>query len=244
MPRQLAQEASSTHAHIADGRTRSSFGCITARNPRPALVIHVVVTCPRACICDAAVVDSADVKAFFERVSTNWDDMRSSFYNADVIDALALHGRVDASSRVVDVGTGTGFVAVGLASRAGSVTGVDNSAAMLTVAADNIAACGLGNVSFVSGEIDRLPLDNDSVDAAVANMVLHHAPDPAAMLTEMARVVRPGGAIAITDEIEHDYEWMRTEQADLWLGFTPDQVRDFFGQARLQEYGYTSLGMQ
>ena len=99
-------------------------------------------------------------------------------------------------------------------------------------------------MSMVSGEIDRLPLDNDSVDVAVANMVLHHAPDPAAMLTEMARVVRPGGAIAITDEIEHDYEWMRTEQADLWLGFTPDQVRGFFAQARLQEYGYASLGMQ
>jgi ubiquinone/menaquinone biosynthesis C-methylase UbiE len=207
-------------------------------------LIHVVVICPRACICDAAVVDRADVKAFFERVSTEWDDMRSSFYNADVIDALALHGGVDASARVVDVGTGTGFVAVGLASRADSVIGVDNSPAMLTVAAGNVAACGVANVSMVSGEIDRLPLDNDSVDVAVANMVLHHAPDPAAMLTEMARVVRPGGAIAITDEIEHDYEWMRTEQADLWLGFTPDQVRGFFAQARLQEYGYASLGMQ
>jgi ubiquinone/menaquinone biosynthesis C-methylase UbiE len=189
-------------------------------------------------------VDSADVKAFFERVSTEWDDMRSSFYNADVIDALAHHGRVDAKSRVVDVGTGTGFVAVGLAGRARSVIGVDNSPAMLTVAADNIAACGLNNVSLISGEIDQLPLDDDSVDVAVANMVLHHAPDPAVMVAEMARVVRPGGAIAITDEIEHDYEWMRTEQADLWLGFTPDQVRDYFGQAHLQEYGYASLGMQ
>jgi ubiquinone/menaquinone biosynthesis C-methylase UbiE len=189
-------------------------------------------------------VDSADVKAYFERVSTDWDDMRSSFYNADVIDALALHGGVDANTRVVDVGTGTGFVAVGLAGRARSVIGVDNSPAMLTVAADNVAECGLGNVSLISGEIDQPPLDNNSVDVAVANMVLHHAPDPAAMVAEMTRVVRPGGTVAITDEIKHDYEWMRTEQADLWLGFTPGQVRGFFGQARLQEYGYASLGMQ
>jgi ubiquinone/menaquinone biosynthesis C-methylase UbiE len=189
-------------------------------------------------------VDSADVKAYFERVSTDWDDMRSSFYNAAVIDALALHGGVDANTRVVDVGTGTGFVAVGLAGRARSVIGVDNSPAMLSVAADNVAECGLGNVSLISGEIDQLPLDNNSVDVAVANMVLHHAPDPAAMVAEMARVVRPGGTVAITDEIEHDYEWMRTEQADLWLGFTPGQVQGFFGQASLQQYGYASLGMQ
>ncbi len=54
-------------------------------------------------MCQAGRVDSADVKAFFEQVSTRWDDMRSSFYNADVIEALAEHGRVTADSRVVDV---------------------------------------------------------------------------------------------------------------------------------------------
>lgn len=189
-------------------------------------------------------MDSAGVKAFFEQVSTQWDDMRSSFYNAGVIDALVDHGRVTPASRVVDVGTGTGFVAAGLAGRAAMVIGVDNSPAMLAVAADNLAALGTVNVSLAECDVDVLPLPNDSVDAAVANMVLHHATEPAAMLVEMARVVRPGGTIAITDEIEHHYEWMRTEQADVWLGFTPEQVRGYFGEARLVEYGYSSLGMQ
>lgn len=189
-------------------------------------------------------MDSVGVKAFFEQVSTQWDDMRSSFYNADVIDALAERGRVTPTARVVDVGTGTGFVAAGLAGRAATVIGVDNSPAMLDVAADNLAALGTTNVTLANGEVDRLPLPDDSVDVAVANMVLHHAPEPAAMLIEMARVVRPGGTIAITDEIGHHYEWMRTEQADLWLGFTPDQVRAYFEQARLVDYGYSSLGMQ
>lgn len=189
-------------------------------------------------------MDSEDVKAFFERVSAQWDDMRSSFYNADVIDALAEHGRITAESRVVDVGTGTGFVAAGLAGRAAAVTGVDNSPAMLAVAAGNLAALGVGNVQLADGELDDLPLPDDSADAAVANMVLHHAPDPAAMLAEMARVVRPGGTITVTDEVEHPYEWMRTEQADLWLGFTPEQVAGYFRQSRLAEYGYSSLGMQ
>ncbi len=189
-------------------------------------------------------MDSAGVKDFFERVSVEWDDMRSSFYNAGVIDSLAEHAHISSDTTVVDVGTGTGFVAAGLSGQAAAVIGVDNSPAMLAVAKDNLAALEAGNVTLIDGEVDALPLPDDSVDVAVANMVLHHAPDPAAMLTEMARVVRPGGRIAITDEVQHAYEWMRTEQADIWLGFTPDQVGTYLTQARLVEHGYASLGMQ
>lgn len=189
-------------------------------------------------------VDSAGVKAFFERVSGEWDEMRASFYNEGVIDALADRGEVGADSRVLDVGTGTGFIAAGLASRARQVVGVDSSPAMLAVAAGTTGALGLENVTLVQGSVDALPLADDSVDAAVANMVLHHAVDPAAMLAEMARVVRPGGVVAVTDEVEHGYEWMRAEQADLWLGFAAADVEAFFARSRLVEYGYASLGMQ
>jgi ubiquinone/menaquinone biosynthesis C-methylase UbiE len=189
-------------------------------------------------------VESAAVKEFFERVSVDWDEMRSSFYNADVIDALAARTRIGPSTTVVDVGTGTGFVAAGLAGRTDRVLGVDNSPAMLAVARDNLAALDATNVVTVQGDLDALPLADDSADVAVANMVLHHAPDPAAMLAEMARVVRPGGRIAITDAVEHSYEWMRTEQADIWLGFSPRQIEGYFTTARLVDYGYASLGMQ
>jgi ubiquinone/menaquinone biosynthesis C-methylase UbiE len=189
-------------------------------------------------------MDSAQVKAFFDEVSTDWDEMRSGFYNEAVIDALIAHADVDSSTVVLDVGTGTGFVAAGLAPHARGVLGVDNSAAMLGVAASNLAALGVDNVVFIEGALDRLPLPDDSVDAAVANMVLHHAPEPAAMLGEMARVTRPGGWVAVTDEVEHSYEWMRVEQADIWLGFSQTDVSEFFSDARLVEYGYASLGMQ
>lgn len=189
-------------------------------------------------------MDSADVKAFFERVSVQWDQMRSSFYNADVIEALAQRTTAGPDSAVIDVGTGTGFVAAGLAGRVASVIGVDNSPGMLAVAADNLAALDAHNVTLMEGDLDNLPLPDDSADIAVANMVLHHAADPAAMLTEMARVVRPGGTIAVTDAMEHSYEWMRTEQADIWLGFAPAQVEEFFTRARLVDHGYDSLGMQ
>ena len=190
------------------------------------------------------MTSSAQVKAFFEQVSGEWDEMRSSFYNEAVIDALAEHAEVGAESTVVDVGSGTGYIAAGLASQAGAVLAVDNSPGMLAVAARNFAALGAGNVSIHEAVLEALPFADGAVDAAVANMVLHHAPEPAAMIAEMMRVVRPGGMVAITDEIEHSYEWMRAEQADLWLGFAEAEIEGFFQQARLVEYGYASLGQQ
>jgi len=78
-----------------------------------------------------------------------------------------------------------------------------------------------------------MPLIDDSVDAAVATMVLHHATDPAAMLREMARVVRPGGTVAICDEDSHPYEWMGEEHHDVWLGFSEEQVHESFTAAGL-----------
>ena len=89
-----------------------------------------------------------------------------------------------------------------------------------------------------------MPLENDSVDAAGANMVLHHAEQPATMLGEMRRVVRPGGVVAVTDEVAHHYEWMRTEQADIWLGFTKRDVGGSFESAGMRRHGYARLGMQ
>jgi ArsR family transcriptional regulator len=187
-------------------------------------------------------MDSAAVTEFFEQVACRWDAMHQDFYGTEVIDALSAHCALDAGSHVVDVGTGTGFVASGLATGVGRVTGTDSSPAMLTQARSNLDRLGIGNVTLTQAPVDRLPLDDAGADAAVANMVAHHVPDPAVMLAEMARVTRPGGTVAITDCAAHEHEWMRTEQADLWLGFTPEQIREFFTRAGLVEVGYADLG--
>ena len=124
------------------------------------------------------------------------------------------------------------------------VVGIDNAPAMLEVARKNLRALGASNVDLVVGEASRLPLDDGAVDAAFANMVLHHADDPEAMLREMARVVRPGGTVVITDEVAHHYAWMRGEHADVWLGFERGQVGRYFAATGLEDYGYEALGMQ
>jgi ArsR family transcriptional regulator len=189
-------------------------------------------------------MNASDVKTFFEATAAEWDTMRLTYYDETVIDTLADAIAIDSEQTVLDVGTGTGFIAAGLAPRAGRVIAIDNSAAMLDVARDNLAQLGIDNLELREADLTQLPLDDDSTDAAVANVVLHHAEDPAVMLAEMTRVVRPGGRVAITDAISHSYEWIRTEQADIWLGFTLEQVRGFFDSARLTRYGYATLGSQ
>jgi ArsR family transcriptional regulator len=189
-------------------------------------------------------VNANDVKTFFEAAAAQWDTMRLTYYDERVIETIADAIAIDDTQTVLDLGTGTGFIAAGLAPRAARVIAIDNSPAMLDVARDNLAQLGIDNVELREADLTRLPLDDDSLDAAVANMVLHHADDPAGMLAEMTRVVPTGGWVAITDAVEHPYEWMRAEQADIWLGFTPEQVEGFFGSARLARYGYATLGSQ
>lgn len=189
-------------------------------------------------------MDAKSVQEFFESVATDWDTMRLAYYDESVIEKMVEVSEVSGDSEVVDVGTGTGFVAAGIAPRVKRVIGIDGAPAMLGVARENLRALGLSNVDLVVGDVAGLPLEDGSVDAAFANMVLHHAEDPTAMLQEMARIVRPGGTVAVTDEVEHPYAWMRDEHADVWLGFGSAQVEHFFGEAGLEGYGYEALGMQ
>jgi ubiquinone/menaquinone biosynthesis C-methylase UbiE len=170
--------------------------------------------------------------------------MRLTYYDERVIEQLAAQTQLTGEETVVDVGTGTGFVAAGLASYAGRVLGYDNAPSMLEVARAHLDRLGVDNVELALGDIANLPQPDNAVDATVANMVLHHATDPAAMIAEMARITRPGGWVAVTDEIAHPSEWMRTEHADIWLGFSSEQIEGFFGDARLQHYGYAPLGTQ
>lgn len=189
-------------------------------------------------------MDASEVKRFFERVAPEWDAMRSEWYDERVITELARRARITSTSTVLDVGTGTGFVACGLASQAARVIGVDNSPAMLAVARRNLDELGLLNVELREAEVARLPLADASVDASVANMVLHHATDPGSMVREMARVTRPGGYVAVTDEVAHTHEWMRSEHADVWLGFERPEIDRFFAGAGLVRCGYASIGLR
>jgi ubiquinone/menaquinone biosynthesis C-methylase UbiE len=170
---------------------------------------------------------------YFAEVAEQWDEIRSDYFTEHMRDAAIAKVPLPPSAVVADVGTGTGFVAAGLASRAARVIGFDASPEMLAVARRNLGS--FANVEFREAAGDKLPVSDEIFDGVFANMYLHHAPDPLATIQEMARTLKPNGVLCITDLDTHDHEWQREQMADLWLGFERDDIRRWFAEAGLTE---------
>ena len=108
---------------------------------------------------------------------------------------------------VLDLGSGGGIDVLLSARRVGPsgfAYGVDMTDEMLTLARANAARAGAGNVEFRKGEIEDLPLPGASVDVVISNCVINLSTDKPAVLTEMFRVLVPGGRIGITDVVAED----------------------------------------
>jgi ubiquinone/menaquinone biosynthesis C-methylase UbiE len=171
-----------------------------------------------------------DTREYFESVAHKWDQMRRQFFGEGVRNAAIAAANIESSSVVADVGVGTGFLAEGALAAGARVIGIDSSDRMLAEA--RTAFAGQPFEARV-GDIESLPLNTAEVDVVLANMVLHHAPDPPRAIREMSRVLKPGGRLVITDADTHTHEWLRTEQHDRWLGFERSDIAHWFGDAGL-----------
>ncbi len=172
-------------------------------------------------------------EAYFASVAAKWDEIRAGYFTEEMRDAAIRKAGLQEGTVVADVGTGTGFVAAGLARIAAKVFGFDASAEMLKVAAKNLAR--FGNVELRQAPGDVIPLSDGSLDGVFANMYLHHAPDPGKAIAEMARLLKPGGVLCITDLDTHNHKWQREQMADLWLGFKREQIKQWLTLAGLEQ---------
>ena len=168
---------------------------------------------------------------YFEQVAGSWDQISAGYFGKAVRDAAIAKAYLRPEMAVADIGSGTGFVAAGLAPLVKRVYVVDGSAAMLEVARKNLSQ--FDNVEYHEADGGHLPFPDDSLDAVFANMYLHHTSDPLAAIREMVRVLRPGGRLVITDMDEHAYAWLKDEMADVWQGFEREQLRAWFKEAGL-----------
>jgi len=181
-------------------------------------------------------------QAYFDAVLTEWDRIRRNYID-EALSSSVLSSLVRPDALAVDVGTGTGELLVALAETAGKVIGVDRSQKMLELCKRRLERSGVRNVELRRGEADDLPVADAECDAALSSMLLHHLSDPAAGVREMARVVRPGGKVVVSDLVKHDYDWTREIMADVWLGFDQQQIHHWFTAAGLTDVEYSSTAV-
>ncbi len=186
----------------------------------------------------------ARTRRFFDSLGPEWDSLRKVF-DDDALRARAIAQLVDRDLLVADLGTGTGILARELARQGLRVIAVDNSRRMLDAAREKLAEEGIAGVELRLGELRSLPLGDGEIDAALAHMVLHYVPSPAEAIAEMARVLKPGGAVVLVDFVRHDLEWMRQELDVVWMGFTTDELAEWCNAAgladlRIDEYRPTT----
>jgi len=109
---------------------------------------------------------------------------------------------------VLDLGSGGGIDVILSAKRvgpAGTTYGLDMTDEMLALARQNAAEAGVTNVHFLKGVIEQIPLPADSVDVVISNCVINLSVDKPAVLTEIARVLKPGGRVGVSDIVAEDH---------------------------------------
>jgi arsenite methyltransferase len=131
-------------------------------------------------------------------------------------------GRLAPGERVLDLGSGAGtdsLVASFMVRPEGQVTGIDMTPEMLEKARVGAAAVGATNVTFVEGEVERLPFADATFDVVISNGVIDLVPDKDAVFDEIHRVLAPGGRIQIADvTIQQPVSDEGRRNIDLWTG--------------------------
>lgn len=170
-------------------------------------------------------------REFFSSAAAEWDRLRDELFG-DRFLVNAFAALADAETVAGDLGCGTGQTAALLAPFVRRVIAVDASAEMLQAAGQRVA--GAANVELRRGDLESLPLDDARLDLAFVTLVLHHVADPGAVLTEVARVLKPTGRLVVVDMLPHDRDAYRQQMGHVWLGFSEDQMATWLSDAGFQ----------
>jgi ubiquinone/menaquinone biosynthesis C-methylase UbiE len=169
---------------------------------------------------------------FFSSSAGQWDRLRDELFG-DRFHLMALAAFADPAWTIGDLGCGTGQVSAVLAPFVAEVIAVDASAAMLQAAKKRLH--GFDHITLRRGDLESLPIDDSRLDAATLMLVLHHVPEPARALAEVARVLKPKGRVIIADMLPHDREGYRQQMGHVWLGFSNDHIERLLRESGFDE---------
>ncbi len=168
------------------------------------------------------------------------------------LDAIVAAAAPQSADAWLEAACGPGIVGRRLAPLVDRVHGVDMTPAMVTRAREAGARAGLENVTFEVGDATATGLPGGSFDGAVTRFALHHIPLPGRVVTEMARLVRPGGAVVLADHLADDdseaFAWSqeieRLRDPSHWASLTRDRLRALAADASLRPDGETVVDLE
>lgn len=163
---------------------------------------------------------------------------------ADTVAEVLANAYLQQHSTVLEVGPGDGAFLRELSPRFEQVVALDNAPEMLAKAKSTAADAGLENIQFICGDTGSREMRALKTDCVVVNMVLHHTPEPAQIVSDIAATLNPGGVVLITDLCQHDQAWARENCGDLWLGFDPQDLTTWASDAGLDDIASVFLAQR
>lgn len=167
-------------------------------------------------------------QVFFSTSHGAWDEMRAEMIGQRT-DLIALLDLLDERWIVGDLGCGTGIVSELLAPCVGQVIAVDESGPMLSAARDRLKKHQ--NVELRPGSVEDLPIENGELDIAILLLVAHFVADPATLIDEVQRVLKPGGRMLLVDFMMHDRDDYGIQLGHVWQGFDEPQITSWLEQS-------------
>ena len=156
--------------------------------------------------------------------------------------------QLNAGETVLDLGSGGGIDVLLSARRVGptgKAYGLDMTEEMLALARENQRRAGVENVEFLKGEIENIPLPDNSVDVIISNCVINLSGDKDRVLREAFRVLKPGGRFAVSDVVTHGEVPADVRQSVLlWVGCIAGALQDYQYIAKLARAGFDEIGLE
>ena len=155
---------------------------------------------------------------------------------------------LEPGERVLDLGSGGGIDVLLSARRVGptgKAYGLDMTDEMLALARENQRKAGVDNAEFLKGEIEAIPLPDDSVDVIISNCVINLSADKDRVFAEALRVLRPGGRLAVSDVVVRGEVPSQIRRSiELWIGCVAGALEEEEYRARLAKAGFEAIDLE
>jgi arsenite methyltransferase len=156
--------------------------------------------------------------------------------------------RLNPGETVLDLGSGGGIDVLLSARRvgpSGKAYGLDMTDEMLALARENQRKAGIGNVEFLKGEIENIPLPENSVDVVISNCVINLSADKDRVLREAFRVLKPGGRFAVSDVVVRgEVPPTIRRSVELWVGCVAGALEESGYRTKLAAAGFEAIDIE